>query len=226
MQNFGLSDLRLVAPEARVLDDLALHHETRSSAYRVAVRAEDILERRQVHSTLLEAVADCVGIVGTTVRGRDVYTGQLVSARGMVAPVVQALSQGPVALVFGRETHGLNNEELDLAHWIVRIPTAATQPSLNLAQAVLLLCYELYVGWQAPPEPATDGLADAVALENMFDDLEGYMMQIGFSDDIRLPLAKRRFRRIFHKAALSPAEVQLVRGLLHQSRWYAKNGPR
>ncbi|MCS7067835.1 MAG: RNA methyltransferase [Meiothermus sp.] len=225
MQNFGISDLWLVAPEPRVREDLALHPGG-SLAYRLAVHAEEILDRLKVVQTLAEAVGEARLVVGTTVREREIYTGPVVGPKAMAHRVAEVAPQGRVALVFGRETSGLTTDELDLSQLIVRIPTSPKQSSLNLAQAVLLLCYEVFGMALEPPKPAEAELADQEALQRLFDDLREYILRIGFTDENRLPYAVRRFRRLLHKARLTPGEVQLLRGFLHQSRWYAQHGRR
>ncbi len=225
MQNFGIGDLWLVAPEPRVREDLA-RHPGGSLAYRLAVHAEDVLDRMRVVDTLPEAVADARLVVGTTVREREIYTGPVVGPRPMAERIAQVAPQGRVALVFGRETSGLTTDEIDLSQLIVRIPTSPRQPSLNLAQAVLLLCYEIFGVAQAPPAPEPLQLASQEALQQLFDDLREYILRIGFTDEKRLPYAVRRFRRLLYKAHLTPGEVQLLRGFLHQSRWYAQHGRR
>lgn len=222
MRNFGLSDLWLVAPEPTVAK--TLEAPLNEKAYHLAVRAEVILDQARRSQTLLEAVRDCVLVVGTTVRGRDVYTGPLVSPRTLTPEVLKAATKGKVALVFGRETFGLTNDELDLSQFILRIPTAPEQTNLNLAQAVLLVAYELFIGAQNPPDPPADQPAGRRDLEALFDDLERYVLEIGFTDPRRLPYTRRRLRRILHKATLTDPEVKMLRGFLHQSRWYAKHG--
>lgn len=225
MQNFGISDLWLVAPEPRVRQDLA-HHPDGSMAYRLAVHAEEILDNLKIVETLGVAIANARLVVGTTVREREIYTGVMVSPRTMAQRVAQVAPQGKVALVFGREGSGLTTDEIDLSQLIVRIPTSPKQPSLNLAQAVLLLCYEVFGAALNPPEPAKAQLAEQEALKQFFDDLREYIFRIGFADEKRLPYAIRRFRRLLHKADLTPGEVQFLRGFLHQSRWYAQHGKR
>jgi len=222
MQNFGLADLRLVAPEPRVRKDLELGEN--SWAYRLAVHAEEILAQAQVSETLLEAVGDVQTVIGTTVRKRDIYTGPVVTAREMAPEALRLVGKGKVALVFGRETSGLTTDELDLSQLIVRIPTAPKQPSLNLAQAVMVLCYELFMAAQEPSAPPPHSQASREALEALFDDLGEWVLETGFTDTNRQPYAVRRFRRLLHKAKLTPGEVQFLRGFLHQSRWYARNG--
>jgi tRNA/rRNA methyltransferase len=226
MQNFGLSDLRLVAPEPRVERDLGLGPN--SWAYRLAVHAEEILERALVVRTPLEALGGVQFVVGTTVRKREIYTGPVVTAREMAPLALHQAQKGKVAILFGRETAGLTTDELDLSQLIVRIPTAPKQPSLNLAQAVMVLCYELFVAAQEPALPPQGGhsLASREALEALFADLGDWVLETGFSDLNRQPYAVRRFRRLLHKANLTPGEVQFLRGFLHQSRWYARQGRR
>lgn len=225
MQNFGLSDLWLVSPEPRVREDLA-RHPGGSMAYRLAVHAEEVLDNLKVAETLTKAVADARLVVGTTVREREIYTGPVVGPRPMAHRVAQVAPQGRVAVVFGRETSGLTTDEIDLSQLIVRIPTSPKQPSLNLAQAVLLLCYEIFGQAVAPPEPEAAPLATQEALEQLFEDIREYVLRIGFTDEKRLPYAMRRFRRLLYKAHLAPGEVQFLRGFLHQSRWYAQHGRR
>lgn len=211
MRNFGLSRLYVVNPPPRVGPPWA------KEAYWLAVHAEEILDRAVAVASLKEALADVQLVVATTGRPRELYPAPVVPAWEVPAHVLSV--EGEVALVFGRETFGLTNEELSLAHVIGTIPTAPEQPSLNLAQAVVVFAYELFKavegGW-APPQEA---LAEVAALEAFFDDLGRYVLEIGFTDQNRFPYAMRRLRRIFHKARLTPGEVQMLRGLLHQSRY-------
>ena len=212
MRNFGLSRLYLVNPSPRVGPPWA------REAYWLAVHAEEVLDRAVAVGSLGEALQGVSFVVATTGRPRELYPAPVVTAREVSAHVLSI--RGEVALVFGRETFGLTNEELDLAHLIGTIPTAPEQPSLNLAQAVVVFAYELYQAWLQQGSTVSQGeLADVAALEGFFADLGRYVLEIGFTDEHRHPYAMRRLRRIFHKAQLSPGEVQLLRGLLHQSRY-------
>ena len=212
MRNFGLSRLYVVNPPPRVGPPWA------KEAYWLAVHAEEVLEKAQVAGSLLEALRGAQLVVATTGRPREVYPAPVAPAWEVADRV--AAFPGEVALVFGRETFGLTNEELELAHLIGYIPTAPEQPSLNLAQAVVVFAYELFkrqgkgVGLREGGEPAP-----VEALEAFFQDLGRYILEIGFTDERRFPYAMRRLRRIFHKAGLTLGEVQMLRGLLHQSRF-------
>ncbi|ALJ91152.1 RNA methyltransferase [Thermus aquaticus] len=210
MRNFGLARLYLVNPAPRVGPPWA------REAYWLAVHAEEILDRAVAVDSLMEALADVELVVATTGRPRKLYPAPVVPAWEVPARVLSV--EGEVALVFGRETFGLTNEELALAHVIGTIPTAPEQPSLNLAQAVVVFAYELFKAVGEGRFPREE-LAQVAALEAFFEDLGRYVLEIGFTDQNRFPHAMRRLRRIFHKARLTPGEVQMLRGLLHQSRY-------
>jgi len=211
MRNFGLARLYLVNPAPRVGPPWA------REAYWLAVHAEEILDRAVAVDSLMEALADVQLVVATTGRPRELYPAPVVPAWEVPARVLSV--EGEVALVFGRETFGLTNEELALAHVIGTIPTAPEQPSLNLAQAVVVFAYELFKAAVGEGRFPREELAQVAALEAFFEDLGRYVLEIGFTDQNRFPHAMRRLRRIFHKARLTPGEVQMLRGLLHQSRY-------
>ena len=211
MRNFGLARLYLVNPAPRVGPPWA------REAYWLAVHAEEILDRAVAVDSLMEALADVQLVVATTGRPRELYPAPVVPAWEVPARVLSV--EGEVALVFGRETFGLTNEELALAHVIGTIPTAPEQPSLNLAQAVVVFAYELFKAVVGEGRFPREELAQVAALEAFFEDLGRYVLEIGFTDQNRFPHAMRRLRRIFHKARLTPGEVQMLRGLLHQSRY-------
>jgi len=211
MRNFGLARLYLVNPAPRVGPPWA------REAYWLAVHAEEILDRAVAVDSLMEALADVQLVVATTGRPRELYPAPVVPAWEVPARVLSV--EGEVALVFGRETFGLTNEELALAHVIGTIPTAPEQPSLNLAQAVVVFAYELFKAVVGEGRFPREELAQVAAIEAFFEDLGRYVLEIGFTDQNRFPHAMRRLRRIFHKARLTPGEVQMLRGLLHQSRY-------
>ncbi len=153
MKNCGLSEWTWVHPEA---EDLA-------PARRLAVHAEDVLEAAGRADSLEAAVADCVWVVGTS--SRKVEGKRRLSPRAVAEELVQRASQGPVALVFGDERSGLTNAEVERCHDLSAVPTAPEQPSLNLAQAVLLYSYELRIASLAsephPPPPLPVAATDS-----------------------------------------------------------------
>ena len=140
MKNMGLRALWIVGPP----DGLDAH-EARSLAY----GAWDVLDGARRGASLLEAVAASVAVVGTT--GREV-PGAL-SPRRLAAEADARAGGGPLSLVFGPESTGLTRAEMDLCHALVHVPTDPAQPSLNLAQAVLLLAYEMRLAALDRPAP-------------------------------------------------------------------------
>ncbi|HEY6004500.1 MAG TPA: TrmH family RNA methyltransferase [Anaeromyxobacter sp.] len=130
MKNFGLDDWAVAAPGT---DDLA-------AARRLAVHAEDVLDRRRVVATLDEAVGDCAWVVGTS--SRAVRGKRRLSPAQVAREALERAPEG-TALVFGDERGGLTNAELDRCHDLSAIPAVDAQPSLNLAQAVAVYAWEL-----------------------------------------------------------------------------------
>ena len=168
MKNFGLRDLRLVAP-------------AEYDAYRVegiAHQTRDILGRVRQFETLDEAVADCTHVVGFTARGRRAkrITQRPRDAAGEIAALAADRDQ-TVALLFGREDKGLTNEQLDRCHRMVTIPSNEDYPSLNLSHAVVVMAYELALASGADDQPvkAARRVAEPAAtaeLERLFVDAE------------------------------------------------------
>jgi TrmH family RNA methyltransferase len=134
MRNMGLSRLRVVQP-------------LEFDAYRItgiAHRCDDIVDSTLFFDTLPEALADCVYVVGTSARARTAQRNYG-RPRELAAALVDRAAEGPVALVMGREDRGLSNEDLDLCNAVTIIPTDPDYSSLNLAQAFLVLAYEIFL---------------------------------------------------------------------------------
>lgn len=229
MKTMGFSRLVLVAPERFP------HPE----ALALAAGAADVLESAVRVETLAEAVADCRLVLGCTARSRRIALEELspreAAARGRIA----AEQGGEVALVFGRERTGLDNEELQLCHAAVHIPANPEYSSLNLAAAVQVLAYELRVGWfveraEAPipsdeasavsapasamaarePEVRSEPPATHAQLEGLFSQLADTLDAIDFHKGRTPAAAMRKFRRLFLRAGLDAREVRLLRGML------------
>ncbi len=138
MNNFGLTDLRLVKPDT-------------FDAYRlegIAHRSMDLIESCKMHDTLDEAVADATFIVGTTARPRTAGR-RYVHPREVASMIAERVAEGPSAILFGREDRGLTNEALDRCHAVTIIPTTLEHSSINLAQAGLVLAYEVFLAIEA-----------------------------------------------------------------------------
>ncbi|MFC6592182.1 RNA methyltransferase [Deinococcus lacus] len=204
MLNMGAEDLRLVAPRC---DHLC------SEARALAVHAAHLLEGARVYSTLHEALADRDLSVGTSARLRS----------DLPAPRHPSLVRGLVrqaaapAVVFGPEETGLVNSDLEQCQVTVRVPTG-DYASLNLAQAVLLVCYEFLQAQDDVPAQ-TRPTATRGEMEGLYGHLLSTMHLTGYTDAVRARHTLRLWRTMLDRAAMSSAETRLFRGLLRQVRW-------
>lgn len=222
MKTMGLARLVLVAPEKPLDED----------AFRRSAGAEDVLGDAPVVATLAEAVADCRLVLGCTARSRRVQLEELLPELAGQRAVAKAGEPAEVAFVFGRERTGLTNEELQLCHAAVHIPSDPEFSSLNLAAAVQVLAYEVRMasleaqGAVPTPAPAEPGRDEAPAshaqLEGLFGQLGDTLDQIDFHKGRAPESAMRKLRRLFMKAELSEHEVRLMRGILSDAQRMAR----
>lgn len=201
MKTMGLADLRLVAPlRAPVAEDAWM-----------ATHGADVLAAARTHATLAEAIADCTAAFALSARPRE-WSPQVLDARA--AAERAAAIDAPVAFVFGNESAGLSNEELFACQHLVHIPADPKNSSLNLAQAVQVVAYELYVARGASvPVARTEKLATVEDVEGLYAHLEEAARASGFM----APGSKlrERWRRLFSRVpALEREEVNILRGLL------------
>jgi tRNA/rRNA methyltransferase len=212
MKNMGLGDLRLVAPR----------RYRPAAAAAMAVHAGDVLARARRHDSLQEAIADCVWVVGTTCRPGP-YRNRPLTPRE-AAPEVLAVGEAhPAALVFGPEDRGLSNEELKLCHELVTIPSDSGYPSLNLAQAVLVCAYELFLA-RHPVRAPSPTLATSEKLERMYDQLGRALLRIGFLHGANPEHIMFTLRRVFGRARLDAREAAIWLGIGRQIEWFAEEG--
>jgi len=206
MKNMGVSDLRLIRP--------CEYTEYRLAG--IAHATEDLIARIRHFETLDDAIADCVRVAGFTARRRAAKR-TIVDAREASAELLRFTEDGPVALLFGREDHGLPNEALDRAHLIVTI-TTTDHSSLNLAQAALLALYELHLcaadatrtlappRRDAPPATASD-------YEHVFADTEQALEAIQFFKTRHHEHIMRSYRSLVYRAAPDIREAALLRAM-------------
>ena len=206
MKNMALEDLALVRP-------VSFPH---AEATARASGAADLLAQATVFATLHEAIADCGLIVGATARPRQQHWAVL-EPRAAAARLLEESAGAPAAVLFGSERVGLSNEELEKCHWLVRIPANPAYESLNLAMAVQVVCYELYLasGQPLPPENREVPLATATELQRLYEHLEEVMTEVGFHDRTESGLhLMSRLRRLLTRAEPDQNEVNILRGLL------------
>jgi TrmH family RNA methyltransferase len=208
MKVMGLGDLRLVRPE----------RFPHAQATAMASNADDVLDAARVHSSLDDALAGCGLVIGTSARRRSVAQ-EIVDPAGAADAVLA--ERGPVALVFGCEKSGLDNDALDRCHKLVCVPTSAAYASLNLAQAVQVICYELHraVRAGAPSGNAVDGREPAAheRMEVFFERLERTLKAIRFSTPGQDRTLHRRLRRLFLRARPDDDELNMLNGILSRT---------
>ena len=212
MANMGISELALVTPQ----------NPDWAEAEKMAVHAKNVLDSRTEYSTLAEAVADCVAVVGTSAR-KGLYRSHAKSPREW-APEIAALSdKGKVAVVFGREDKGLFNDEIALCTHIVQIPTSTEYSSLNLSQAVMVLCYELFTA-QGSYEPIQEKseLAREEARIRMMSLWRQLLLNIGFMEEEKADHMMAGVQRIFSRGALTEDDVNILMGMARQADWARK----
>jgi TrmH family RNA methyltransferase len=213
MKNFGLARLRLVSP--------ALWDPWRIEG--IAHDTQDVVQRTELFVTLESALADCSYVVGMTARARRAK--RAVARPREIAPellargaAATAEGTGPVALLFGREDKGLSNEALDLCHRTCIIPTNPTHASLNLAQAVLLMSYELWMTAagqeQAFKPPRRDAPPPTVELlEVLFADAERALWAIDFFKTRNTESVMRTLRELVRRADVDQREAGFLRAI-------------
>jgi tRNA/rRNA methyltransferase len=190
------------------------------NAYKLASGAEDILERAEEFPTLREAISDMGCVVGTTTRtGKE--RNPVLTPKAMVKKLISLSLKNSIGLVFGSEKEGLTNEELSLCHFHVRIPSAESFPSLNLAQAVMVLCYELFQSSTTAEEIRIE-LAPAEQVEKMYEHMEKTLMDIGFLDASHPKRIMRALRRLFGKSEMEERDVQILQGIWSKVDWHLK----
>ena len=203
MKAMGLSDLRLVAPERFPAPE----------AEWMATNAGDVLRQARVHSSLHDAIKDCVAAFALSARPRE-WSPQVLDVRQAAARAVELKDQ--IAFVFGNEMAGLTNEEMFACQFLVHIPTSSEFSSLNLAQAVQVVAYEILVAGGAGVAPGrTEKLATVEDIEGLYAHLEEAALDSEFLVPGSGSRLRERWRRLFSRVpALEREEVNILRGLL------------
>jgi TrmH family RNA methyltransferase len=206
MKNMGLSDLALVNPRF-------FPHEDATAR---ASGATDILDNATVFTNLADALSGCVYVAGASARSRTISWPSM-GPRDCAERMISESEQGTVAVVFGPEKTGLHNDDLDLCHTLLTIPTDPGFSSLNVAMAVQVLTYELRVASLLDTGPQFETEAPPATIEEMehfYTHLGKVLEDIRFLDPENPRLLMRRLRRLFIRARPDKNEVNILRGIL------------
>ncbi len=215
LKNMGLGDLRLVAPTAAAGG---------RAAASMAVHAGDVLRNAQRYDGLGPALEDRTLAVGTTCRP-GLYRSGVVELREAAAQLVAEAAANRVAIIFGPADTGLTKRELKFCQRLVTNPTAPEYPSLNLAQAVMLVAYELMMAAGAAREmPTAEPRAPAAAVDAMTERLSEALVSIGFLPADNPEHIMFALRAILGRAGIGVRELDILSGLARQIRWFSEGG--
>ncbi len=209
--NMGLKRLLVVDPENYDIDKvrkLATH-----TAY-------DIIENIEIHQTLSRALSDFTYVAGTTARlgGQR----QMINSPSMLAEKLAPISaDNLIAILFGPEDRGLSNEDIRNCHLLVNIPTSDFS-SLNLAQAVMIICYEIFTYTCVEKKNFTPRLANRHELEGMYAHLKDILIKISYINAENPDYWMNKLRYFFNHLPLRAGEVSIIRGICRQIEWYGK----
>lgn len=214
MANMGIKKLVLAAPNLQNSWD---------EGERLAVHATDLIANRRETATFEEAVADSIAVVGTTARG-GLYRQHVKAPRELSPEILALAERGPVSLVFGREDKGLLNEEIAQCTHLIRIPVDEGYTSLNLAQAVLITCYELFTakgdfkmpGEKSPPAPQAQKM-------QLMKNWQTMLREIGFMSDIQSDHMMQGIHRIFSRGVQTRDDAAIMLGVARQALWAHRN---
>ena len=213
MKNMGLSQLVLVDCQTEIGDE----------SFRRSCGAEKLLENANQVTGLSNALAPFHLSIGTTSRSVRWFSA-VHSPSDLTKNLVSLSSNQKVAIVFGPERTGLTNEHLKYCQWQLKIPTDSQFVSLNLAHAVAIVAYELYLGSNASKSAPKNPLKLAVKsqVEGFTQDLEKCLDEIEFLSKQNPEEVMMTLRQIFSRASLEERDVRILRGILRQWRWYAE----
>ena len=189
-------------------------------AFARASGAAELLENAELCETLTEAIADCQRVVGVTARNRKL-SAPVFEPKTLMRELLGEYGNTHVALVFGRERNGLTNDEIDLCHTVCTIPANEDYGSLNLAAAVQILCYEWHLAaleckfsQSNTKQNKSAAIAPAGEIEGFYEHLWETLANIDFLDKENPVPLMRKVRRLFDRAELSSAEINILRGVL------------
>jgi len=211
MFNMGLSRLVLADPQCAIDDE----------SYRLARGGKTVLDSVRICRSLKSALRGIRLLAGTTGKSGG-YRAPAGSPRSLVPRVLDHAARHRVGILFGPEDTGLVDDDLRLCQVLIRIPTKRRAHSINLAQAVMIVCYELYLGCLGPDPTPVPRLASMEQVEAMYAQLEEALLEIGFLQPQNARHMMFALRRILGRAGLEASDVGILRGIARQIGWHAR----
>lgn len=211
MFNMGLTHLILANPKCAVNEE----------SYRLAKSGKSVLDSARTCRSLKSALRGIRFLVGTTGKSGG-YRSQVCTPRSLAPKILSQAEEQKVGILFGPEDTGLVDEDLKLCQLLIRIPTQQKAGSLNLSQAVLIVCYELLLADFKREPVRVPKLASVEQAEAMYDQLQNALLQIGFLHPQNSKHMMLTLRRMLGRAGLESSDVGVLRGIARQIRWYAE----
>ena len=217
MKTMGLTQLVLVSP--KIFPD--------ADATARASGADDILAAAIIHQTFSDAINDCHFVFGTSTRNRSIPWPLHTPAEAADLTMGMIENDSTIAIVFGRESSGLANEELELCNAMIQIPTAADFSSLNIASAVQIISYEMRKKAQeespnAEVSAEKTPLATLDQIQQLYEHLQQCLIDIGYFDPEKPRRLMRRLKRIINRSQFDANEYNIARGILTAAQEAAK----
>lgn len=212
LQNCGFKKMALVDPA---------FSKKHLDITKFAVSAKSLIDKAPVYEDLQKGLRSYQYVIGSS-RRRGNYRKNILTLYELPQLLESLPSQGKVAILFGHEAHGLDNEEIARCQYMVEIPSSPQNESFNLAQAVLLTAYEIFRMNPSLPPKEEILYPNHAQLEGMHDHLKRALEKIQFIKNNNPDHMPRVLRNIFHRAHLTDLEVRVIRGICRQMLWLAK----
>jgi tRNA/rRNA methyltransferase len=210
MFNMGLSRLVLAAPQCAINEE----------SYRMAKAGKAVLDSAKICRSMKSALRGIRLLIGTTGKSGG-YRAPAQAPRFLIPRILERATQQKAGILFGPEDTGLVDEDLQLCQLLIRIPTHGKASSVNLAQAVMIVSYELLLGSLDPAPDRVPKLASLEQVEAMYAQLEKALLEIGFLQPQNAMHMMFALRKILGRAGLEPADVNILRGIARQIGWHA-----
>ena len=210
MANMGFERLVLAAPRCEI------NEESR----RMAKAGTCVLDKARVYPSLTDAVAEINMLIGTTGKSGG-YRAEAATPRRLAPKILDQAAEQTVGILFGPEDTGLVDEDLRLCQFIIRIPASRQAVSINLAQAVMIVSYELMLGSLAREPGRVLKLAALEQTEAMYEQLEAALLKIGFLHPQNAQHMMFAIRRLLGRAGMESSDVGVLRGIARQINWFA-----
>jgi len=213
MFNMGLTQLVLADPQCEINDD----------SYRMAKSGKGILESAKICSSVKSSIRGIRFLAGTTGKSGG-YRTSTHAPRAAIPEILRLADGQKVGVLFGPEDTGLVDEDLQLCQMLIRIPTEHKGHSINLAQSVMILSYELHLASLKREPLRTVKLAALEQVEAMYEQLESALLEIGFLQQQNSKHMMLRLRQLMGRAGLETSDVGILRGIARQITWFANSG--